>query len=148
VSLVEVGKVLPGTADRVWGLLGDDGTWPNCLPRLKESVLVGGTGRGPVGAVRQLVLDDGSRVDERLTAYDERARSLSYAFEGTSPFPVHDYLGTVEVHPVHGEPACFVRWSGSFAVEPDEVERFAKTFTGLYVAFLESLEQHLLAVPA
>ncbi len=114
MSRAGTSRLIAASPEKVWELVGDFGRWDVWLPRIKSSTLEGGRGRAPVGAVRALVLDNGSQVGERLMAYDERRRTLVYSFTVPPPFAVSHYEATVEVHAVGRGESTLVVWGGEF----------------------------------
>ena len=135
MAAASVTAILPIDVALAWGRIGNFGGWHTWNPRIAESVLSGGSGRGPVGAVRSLLLSDGSRVQERLERYDDRDRSLAYSFVGNVPFPVRDYLGQVRLRPVT-DGGTFVEWWGEFDADEGVEEQLRSAFVGLYTTFI------------
>jgi Polyketide cyclase / dehydrase and lipid transport len=144
MATVSCSTVLPAPLDEVWEVLGDFGTWPAFIPRITDSVLEGGQGRGPVGAVRVLTLSDGSTVRERLLRYDDTAHLLAYEFDGPVPFPVRSYVGGVQLWPVTmGEGGTFAYWTGTFDCDESAHEEVSEIFVRTYRTFLTNLADHL-----
>ncbi len=133
-----VTAVLDIPVELAWERVGDFGTWHTWNPRIAATELTGGTGHGPVGAVRHLVLADGSTVEERLERYDAIDRSLAYSFFGPSPFPVRDYLGQLRLRPLTAG-GTFVEWWGTFDAESADEGRLMRSFEKLYGIFIEAL---------
>src|SRR5580698_5566163 len=97
---------IPLPADQVWQLIGGFGSLPDWLPYIPKSELTEG------GRVRHLANPNGAAIVERLIAFDNAARSYTYAIL-EAPFPVKDYQSTLKVVDQGGS-ACKVEWSGRF----------------------------------
>jgi hypothetical protein len=144
MATISCSTVLSAPLHQVWEVLGDFGTWPAFIPRITHSVLEGGQGRGPVGAVRVLTLSDGSTVRERLVRYDDAAHLLAYEFDGPIPFPVRSYVGGVQLWPVTmSEGGTFACWTGTFDCDVADHEKASAIFTRTYSTFLTNLADHL-----
>ena len=138
-----VSTVIDAPVDVVWDRFGDFNGWPRFLPRMVSSELEGGTGRGPVGAVRVIGLSDGRSIRERLVDYDATERTLAYEFDGPHPFPVRTYRGRVRLWPVTATGQTFVAWTGTFDADGGDEARAQEMFVQTYSAFLRALSEHL-----
>jgi polyketide cyclase/dehydrase/lipid transport protein len=124
-----------------WAALGDFHHWPAWTPRLRTSVAEGGSG---VGSVRALTLEpDGRQVRERLVHHDPADHRFSYEFDGTVPYPVAAYRGTVRLLPITDAGTTFLEWSGDFDAEPGLVDDLRARFTAVYTAFAGDLRAYL-----
>ncbi|MEU4148763.1 SRPBCC family protein [Streptomyces sp. NPDC026659] len=127
---------VPHTPDHVWRLIGGFGSLPDWLPYIPQSELTEG------GRVRRLTNAEGETIVERLHAFDDEARSYTYAILD-APFPVTGYLSTLTVHATADPDAARIEWSGTFTpdgVTPAEAEAL---FQGIYREGLAALEQTL-----
>lgn len=129
---------IPVAADRVWQLIGGFNALPDWLPYIPTSALSEG------GRVRSLATPDGEVIVERLEAFSNRDRSYSYSFI-SAPFPVRDYLATLQVREIAGREAALVVWSGSFVADGVSDDEVTSLFHGIYRAGLEALAQRLQA---
>ncbi|MGD1223025.1 SRPBCC family protein [Streptomyces krungchingensis] len=123
---------IPRSADRVWDLIGGFGSLPDWLPYIPQSDL------GEGGRVRSLTNEDGGVIVERLQAFDQVARSYSYAIE-QAPFPVTGYLSTLTVHEGPTAGTSRVEWSGSFTPAGVSDAEAEELFHGIYTDGLASL---------
>ena len=125
------------SADEVWKILRDFGAIGSWMPGIESCEV---TGEG-VGAVRKIAMPGGGGVEERLEAFDDSARSLSYSI-GEGPLPVTSYLATILVK-AEGS-GCSVEWSAEFELKqgvPDEA--IVQALEGVYGGALEKLESQL-----
>jgi len=124
---------IPLPADQVWQLIGGFGSLPDWLPYIPKSELSEG------GRVRHLANPNGETIVERLIAFDDVARSYSYAIL-KAPFPVKDYLSTLKVIET-GTKASRVDWSGRFTPTTVSDNEASKLFQGIYEDGLKALAQ-------
>jgi hypothetical protein len=129
---------LPATPDQVWQLIGGFDSLPDWLPYIPSSVLSEG------GRVRTLANPDGEAIVERLLAFDEAARSYSYAIL-QAPFPVTAYRSTLRVHDLDGQ--ARVEWFGEFTPAGVGEEEASRLFGDIYRNGLEALAQAFPARP-
>ncbi|MGP3944768.1 MULTISPECIES: SRPBCC family protein [Streptomyces] len=128
---------LPVPPERVWQLIGGFDALPDWLPYITESVAAEG------GRVRHLRNEDGGVIVERLVAFDDAARSYSYAILD-APFPVTDYLSTLTVREVPGRSgASHVEWSGTFTPTDVSEDEAVALFHGIYADGLAALRNTL-----
>jgi hypothetical protein len=122
---------IPQPADQVWQLIGGFGSLPDWLPYIPKSELSEG------GRVRHLANPNGEAIVERLIAFDNAARSYSYAIL-KAPFPVKDYLSTLKVVET-GAKSSRVEWSGRFSPTTVSDQEISKLFQGIYEDGLKAL---------
>lgn len=123
---------LPVSADKVWQLVGGFLALPDWLPFIATSEPAEG------GRIRKLTTEDGASITERLQTFDDQARTYSYSItEG--PFPVTDYLATLQVTDV-GDNQTQVVWSGRFTPNGTTDAEASALFQGIYEGGLEALK--------
>ena len=105
---VKVVENVNASADRVWELFRDFGGITRFSQGI-DSCTVEGEG---LGAVRTITMGGGLKLQERLEAFDDGGRTLSYAIIGDHPLPFDNYLSTVKV--VDQGDACTVEWSSTY----------------------------------
>ena len=118
MSEVKVKAEIGAPAARVWGLIKGFGEIAKWAGAGIQSCEVEGEG---VGAVRTLGLPGGGSLQERLEAYDETGRTLSYSIIGENPLPLTDYRSTMKVAEA-GSGRCTLEWSGRFEPKGDEAQ--------------------------
>jgi carbon monoxide dehydrogenase subunit G len=137
VAQVNVQEEYLVDANAIWKVLADFGGLASWMPGV-DSCEVQGEG---IGAVRMVALGS-ALVKERLEAFDESARSLSYCiFEG--PIPLLNHLTTIVVNEgEHG--GCSVNWSATFET-PDGVPEDAieGALSAAYSGALNALKEKL-----
>lgn len=126
---------IPVDPDTVWALVGGFGSLPDWLPYITTSEL------GEGGRTRHLTNPDGGVIVERLVAFDDTARSYSYAIL-QAPFPVTDYLSTLRVTGQPNGIGSRVVWSGNFTPNGASVAEAAALFQRIYDDGLAALAAH------
>ena len=134
---VKVVEAVEASADRVWALLRDFGGIAR-FARGIESCEVEGQG---VGAVRTLGMAGGLRLQERLEAFDDPGRSLSYAIIGANPLPFDRYFSTVKVVE-ESAGRCSVEWSGRYDAKGPEAD-VARMVEGIYRGGIKGIQKAL-----
>ena len=109
---------------------------PDWLPYIPKSELTDG------GRIRHLANPDGDAIVERLIAFDDAARSYSYAIL-KAPFPVTDYQSTLRVAENNSNTSR-VEWFGSFTPSGVSEAEASKLFQGIYDTGLAALKAVLL----
>lgn len=121
--------VFNAPVDAVWQLLRDYDGMAGWHPAVATSAIEGDTPKDQAGSVRRLTLKDGAPIVEKLLAFDDDARSLTYAIlEG--PFPCTDYVSTLRVTPVTDAGTTFVEWHSTYACEPGREAELESIFAG------------------
>ena len=121
--------------DDVWKVLREFGglDW---MPGV-ESCEVEGEG---IGAIRNITMG-GNVVTERLEAFDDEARSLSYSIQ-QGPIPVRDYLATIAVS--ESQDGCLVKWTARFELADGvPADALIKGLEGAYGGALRALKKRL-----
>lgn len=137
MSTVKVVDSIAASADRVWDLFRDFGAIDRFAAGIESCTL---EGEG-VGAVRTLSLPGGLTLQERLEAFDDAARTLSYAIIGAHPLPVDNYLSTVKIVEEAGE-RCGIEWSSSFDPKGDEAAAVGMV-EGIYRGGIKGIKKAL-----
>ncbi|MCU1741074.1 MULTISPECIES: SRPBCC family protein [Pseudomonas] len=119
--------------EQVWQLMGGFDSLPDWLPFIRQSSLSEG------GRVRSLHTADGVLIVERLEAFDNRARRYSYSFI-EQPFPVADYLATMQVREGNDPHTSIVEWAGIFTPTGVSEEEAVELFHSIYADGLAALK--------
>ena len=93
------------------------------------------------GRVRTLTTKDGGVLLERLQAFDESRRTLTYSVD-ESPFPLTSYVSTLRVTEIPGRPdVALVEWSGAFQPDGVSEDKAVSLFQGIYTDGLKAVQQ-------
>lgn len=133
-------------AAKVWEKVqnfNDLGAWH---PAVAKTEISSGT-NNKVGAVRQLTLQDGGKINEKLLDYNAKAMTFKYAIiDGV--LPVSNYVSTVTVK-ANGADKTTVVWNGNFkrkdlsnspAKDQDDAAA-TTTITSVYRGGLDNLKK-------
>ena len=132
---VKVVESVNASADRVWELFRDFGGITRFSQGI-ESCTVEGEG---VGAVRTIAMG-ALKLQERLEAFDDGGRTLSYAIIGDHPLPFDNYLSTIKV--VAQGDACTVEWSSTYDPKGTE-DQASGIIQGIYKGGIAGIKKAL-----
>ena len=132
---VKVVENVSASADQVWGLFRDFGGITRFSQGI-ESCTVEGEG---VGAVRTIAMG-ALKLQERLEAFDDGGRTLSYAIIGDHPLPFDNYLSTIKV--VAQGDACTVEWSSTYDPKGTE-DQASGIIQGIYKGGIAGIKKAL-----
>lgn len=128
--------------EAVWVYAGDFGGISRWFPGAQSSKLVLKT-KNEEGAIRELLRANGTKVREKLIAYDPRAMSFTYTYADGQVL-AQDYFATMELKAA-GDGETEVIWSGRFKrldnapPEQDDAALVA-LYTGIYKRGLDALK--------
>ena len=122
---VKVSETIGASAERVWELVRDFGGVERYAAGIEKCTV---EGQG-IGAVRTLGLPGGLSLQERLEAFDDAGRRLSYAIVA-GPIPVASYLATIEV--CDEGSGCRIDWSSHFEPKGITDEQGRAMIEGVY----------------
>jgi hypothetical protein len=132
---VKVVETVNASADRVWELFRDFGGITRFSQGI-ESCTVEGEG---LGAVRTIAMG-ALKLQERLEAFDDGGRTLSYAIIGDHPLPFDNYLSTIKV--VDQGDACTVEWSSTYDPKGTE-DQASGIIQGIYKGGIAGIKKAL-----
>lgn len=129
------------SADKAWDKIskfGDLGAWH---PAVAKTEIVSGSDYKK-GAKRLLTLQDGGKINETLTAYSAKDKTMSYIITD-SVLPVTAYASTLHVYP-NGANQSVVVWEGSFLPKaPNDEKAASDTINAVYDGGLSNLKKIL-----
>jgi uncharacterized protein YndB with AHSA1/START domain len=103
--------IIDAPTDRVWEMVGDFVGMDRWFPFAESSTLKLGENRR-VGCIRELRRLNGTRVEEKLIAYDPWNMTLTYTYAEGQPL-TSDYFATMTVKDA-GNGKSLVEWNASF----------------------------------
>ncbi len=133
---VKVVETVNASADQVWELFRDFGGITRFSQGI-DSCTVEGEG---LGAVRTITMGGGLKLQERLEAFDDGGRTLSYAIIGDHPLPFDNYLSTIKV--VAQGDACTVEWSSTYDPKGTE-DQASGLIQGIYKGGITGIKKAL-----
>jgi mxaD protein len=137
---------IDASAAKVWKSAKDFDALNTWHPAVAKDVIVEGT-NNTVGAVRQLTLQDGGTIKEKLLAFDPAHRMFRYSIvEGV--IPVSGYTSRFVVTSA-GKGKSTVTWSGRFKrknvgdnpADNENDKTAVDTITGVYQGGLQNLKK-------
>jgi uncharacterized protein YndB with AHSA1/START domain len=126
---------IAASPDQVWQLIGGFDSLPDWLPFIPKSEVSEG------GRVRHLVNPDGEEIVERLEDFNNSERYYSYSIM-KAPFPITDYLATLQVKKDQDTESSVVEWSGRFTPVGVSDKEAIELFYGIFSDGLEALKKH------
>ncbi len=128
--------------DAVWVYVGDFGGFSRWFPGVQSSKLVL-KATNEEGAIRELLRANGTKIREKLVAYDPGAMTLTYTF-ADGLILAQDYFSTMALKST-GTGETEVTWSGRFkrldSAPPEQDDAaLVALFTGIYKRGLDSLK--------
>jgi carbon monoxide dehydrogenase subunit G len=133
---VKVSETIGASAERVWELVRDFGGVERYAAGIEKCTV---EGQG-IGAVRTLGLAGGLSLQERLEAFDDAGRRLSYAIVA-GPIPVTDYLATIEVRDEGS--SCRIDWSSTFEPKGISDDQARRMIEGVYKGGIVGIQRAL-----
>ncbi|MDC6266471.1 SRPBCC family protein [Lysinibacillus fusiformis] len=125
---------ISASPEEVWQLIGGFDSLPDWLPYIPSSKVTEG------GRVRHLANPDGDAIVERLENFNDKERYYTYSIM-KAPFPVTDYLSTIQVKEDTDGKSSLVEWSGSFTPVGASDQEAIDLFHGIYKDGLEALQK-------
>ena len=117
---------------------GDLGAWH---PAVAKTEITAGS-EGKKGAKRTLTLQDGGKINETLTAYSAKNKTMSYIITD-GVLPVTSYASNLHVY-TNGADKSVVVWEGSFLPKAPADEKAASdAIGGVYEGGLANLKKIL-----
>lgn len=123
-------------AEQVWNIVSKFGKLDSFVEAIEECKSDG----SGVGAIRTLILQDGSTVKEKLESLNNTEHTLSYSIV-ESVMPIKNYIGTMTVNEL-GENRSEFTWSSEFRAENGQEQEMIEALEGLYGLGVEGLQNH------
>ncbi len=130
-------KTIDVPSDAVWTAVAGIGGLDRWLP-LIESCRVEGRGEG---ALRFLRIAGGGEIEDRVDEIDHQRRRFRYT-RTRSPFPVKNYVGTVEVRPAPKD-RSEVSWTVDIDVAPEAKDEMVALLSGALSDLISGIEREV-----
>ncbi len=136
---VKKSVIINAPAYRVWAKIADFGDLGAWHPAIAKTEIVEGTDNVK-GAKRVLTLQDGGKINETLTAYNAKKRTMSYIIT-ESVLPVEVYSATLKVKAA-GKGKSVVTWVANFKAKAPADDKTAEdTINGVFDGGLTNLKK-------
>ena len=139
-----VSAVINAPIEAVWALNDDFVAIARWMNLITSARMRDGRPATEIGAIRELDIQGGISVAERLVALDPETHSCTYEFV-SSPFPVEGYRATLSFKPITMTNQTFGEWRGHWQVSDAHRETSHKTFEGIYTTGFACLQTHFSA---
>jgi hypothetical protein len=137
-----VSSVIDAPAARVWERLRDFNGLPRWHPRIRESRIENGEPADKVSCVRELNLQNGDRIRERLLGLSDYDMFCTYSIL-ESPMPLTGYIATLRLTPVSDGNRTFIEWTAEFECDESKADELvAGIGTGVFQAGFDALKRH------
>lgn len=131
---VKVSGIIKADPSKVWELASDFSRLDDFVEAIAECNADG----KEVGAIRTLILQDGSKVKEKLESLDADNNVLTYSIV-ESPMPIQNYIGTLQVNEWEDGRSEFI-WSSTFEAAEGMEDEMREALEGLYSLVVEGLK--------
>jgi hypothetical protein len=132
-------SVIASSIDRVWAIIRDFNGLPSWHPAFCDSSIEDGRPSDAVGCVRSFHLKSGGHLRERLLTLSDRDHICTYTIL-ESPFPISDYVSTIQLLPVTDTNQTYAQWTGEFNCTPDVERDLINTVRGVYLGGFDFLK--------
>lgn len=142
MARVYVSSVINAPAARVWERVRDFNALPRWHPRIRESRIENGEPSDKVGCIRDLRLQNGDRIREKLLGLSDHDLFCTYAIL-ESPMPIENYVATLRLTPVTDGEKTFIEWSADFDCAPDMEAELVNGIGGnVFQGGFDALKRH------
>ncbi len=134
---------LKASSKTVWKMIGDFNEADVWIPIVVDSKLKAGEGVEP-GDIRELLLDNGIKLTEKLVIYSDAKKTYTYAIteaETELQIPIMDYVSTIRVTELDVGMSK-VEWMSTFNANNVPDEKAIETVASVYDAGLNNLVKH------
>jgi len=122
---VTVSSVIDAPIEKVWARIRDFNGLPSWHPRMVKSEIEDGRPADEIGCVRRFELVSGATLREKLTAFSDADRSVSYSILET-PQPISNHSATLTLRRVTDGERTFAEWTATFDAPEVEAGKVAE----------------------
>jgi uncharacterized protein YndB with AHSA1/START domain len=121
---VTVSSVIAAPVDQVWAAIRDFNGLPSWHPRMVASEIEDGKASDEIGCVRKFQTATGATLREKLVAFSDADRSVTYSILET-PQPISNHTATLSLTPVTDGDQTFAVWTATFDAPEAEADAVA-----------------------
>lgn len=121
----------------LWAVVRDFGNYLLFTSGQGEAFVEGRRGDS-VGAIRNATLN-GNTVRQRLLAHSDIECFYTYEFCSEPPFPIKNYVATLQLKPIVANGSTFLKWTANFDASPAEREKIKKQLENSFCLWVSSL---------
>lgn len=121
---ITISSVIDAPVDDVWAKIRDFNGLPSWHPRMVESEIEDGLPSDRIGCVRKFKIVSGATIREKLLAFSDADRSVTYSIVET-PQPISNHKATLTLKPVTDGNRTFAEWTATFDAPAEEAGKVA-----------------------
>jgi hypothetical protein len=118
-------NVIPASVAAVWVIVRDFNGLPKWTKFVMESRIEQSMRPDQIGCIRNIRMNDGGRIRERLLALSDYEMSCTYCII-ESPMRVENYVATLRLIPVTENDHTFVEWTADFDAASDRENKLVE----------------------
>jgi uncharacterized protein YndB with AHSA1/START domain len=125
MAKVHVSSVIDAPVEKVWERIRDFNGLPGWHPRMVESHIEDGKAATEIGCVRNFKVASGATIREKLVAFSDDDRSVTYAIIG-HPAPISNHTSTLRLERITDGDRTYAVWTAEFDAPADKADEIAK----------------------
>jgi uncharacterized protein YndB with AHSA1/START domain len=125
MAKVHVSSVIDAPVEKVWERIRDFNGLPGWHPRMVESHIEDGRAATEIGCVRNFKVASGATIREKLVAFSDDDRSVTYSIVG-HPAPISNHSSTLRLERVTDGDRTYAVWTAEFDAPADKADEIAK----------------------
>lgn len=125
MASVTISSVIDAPIEQVWARIRDFNGLPGWHPRMVESHIEDARPATEIGCVRNFKTATGATIREKLLAFSDADRLVSYSILAT-PQPINNHKATLQLRRVTDGDRTYAEWSASFDAPADQADAIAK----------------------
>ncbi|WP_442578904.1 SRPBCC family protein [Mesorhizobium sp. ASY16-5R] len=125
MASVRISSVIDAPVEKVWARIRDFNGLPSWHPRMVKSHIEDGKAATDIGAVRNFELASGATVREKLVAFSDEDRLVTYSIV-SHPMPITNHASTLRLERVSDGDRTYAVWTAEFDAPSDKADDIAK----------------------
>jgi hypothetical protein len=142
MATVSISSVIDAPIEKVWARIRDFNGLPGWHPRMVESRIEDGKAATEIGCVRNFKTATGATIRERLVAFSDDDRTVTYSIIG-HPMPISNHSSTLRLERVTDGDRTYAVWTAEFDAPADQADAIAKGMgENVFQGGLNALKAH------
>ena len=129
MARIFISSVINAPIDAVWAKIRDFNGLADWHPIIAENHIEDGQSSDRVGCIRNLRLEGGGQIRERLLALSDVEHFYTYSIL-ESPMPVDGYVATLGLLPITDGDRTYAQWTADFRCPVEEEEGLVNMIGG------------------
>ncbi|MBX9457864.1 MAG: SRPBCC family protein [Rhizobium sp.] len=122
---ITISSVIDAPIEKVWARIRDFNGLPSWHPRMVTSQIEDGRAADEIGCIRNFQVATGATIREKLLAFSDADRSVSYSIIET-PQPITNHTATLTLRKVTDGDRTYAEWSATFDAPSEEADKVAE----------------------